>query len=212
MKRELFRSSGERGAHQLPHRLARRRESRAQSPRWRPFLRAIPPARSRFHSRPCLAKTDAFDRLLLSETLTRPLVLFVVSRRSHRVPDAFRRRPFDDSRFRSFRLVPTHATSRRVPFPPPDTAREGSRNERSGHREARGRSMQVRPGRAAFHDAILTALPVDSFRPAFFLRVAARAREPLTSLSPPPLSRFSVRCANRCESSKAAKTDSAGVP
>jgi len=56
MKREPFRSTGESGAPQLPHRFARSPDRRAQSPRRPSFLRAIPPARSRFHSRASLRK------------------------------------------------------------------------------------------------------------------------------------------------------------
>jgi len=86
-------------------------------------------------------KGGAFDRLLHSETPNRTLVL-VVSRRSHRS-----RTPFDANdrqlSCRGFRHVPTRAMSLRVPPFSPG-------GERTRHRGARGRSMQVRPGRAAF--------------------------------------------------------------
>jgi len=123
MKRELFRSTGESDAPQLPHRLARSPERRAQSPRGRSFFRASPPARPRCDSRSSWANTDAFSRLLLSETLTdHPCAL----RRLPAQPPRAQRLSAPSIRwlsFRSLRLVLTRATSRRVPSSPPDTAR-----------------------------------------------------------------------------------------
>jgi len=98
MKRELFRTTGESDAPQLPHLFARFRDRRAQSPRRQSFFRAIPPVRSRLLAR-APAESDAFDRLLLSEILTRTLV-------HSSSPGAVSVRPSPFDAVRSMTLVP----------------------------------------------------------------------------------------------------------
>jgi len=77
--------------------------------------------------------------------------VLVASRRGHRAPDAFRRRPLDDPRPEACASCPP--ARRRV------ACRPRTRRCGTGHREARGRSVQVRPGRNAFHDAIPHCVP-----------------------------------------------------
>jgi len=105
---------------------------------------------------------DAFDRLLHSETVpTRAPVSVVVSQRSDRLLAsrlATRSTPCGAVRGslslpESFDSVPTHANvSFRVPARP-------SGDARAGHREARGRPVQMRLGRFALHGAFLTSAP-----------------------------------------------------
>jgi len=77
--------------------------------------------------------------------------VLVVSRRGHRAPDAFRRRPLDDPRSEACASCPPARC--RVACRP-RAPRRGI-----GHREARGRSVQVRPGRGALHDALPHCAP-----------------------------------------------------
>jgi len=105
------------------------------------------------------------------------------------------------------RLAP-RAHSHRVAW----VCRPRARRRETGHRGARGRSMQVRPGKIAFHDATLTSVTVDSIPCGVVLPRVRPSDPPLTSLSPPPCwLAFRNAVAIRCESAKAAKIGSAGA-
>jgi len=65
----------------------------------------------------------------------------------------------------------------------------------TGHRMARGRSMQVRPGKIAFHGAILTLVTRSMHRARLDSSACVTGESPLTSLSPPPCAHFSNRVA-----------------
>jgi len=203
MKRELFRTTGESDAPQLPHLFARFRDRRAQSPREHSLLRARPRVLPRCDSRLGVAADDASDRLLHSET-TETRVPVTSS-----LPGAAvtRVRPFGDTRgcSRSEACASCSLARRRAACHP------SARRRRSGHREARGRSMQVRPGKTAFHDATLTSVTVRCDPCGVDSSARPTDRPPLTSLSPPPCARLSNRWCDRCENPKAAKIGSAGA-
>jgi len=61
-----------------------------------------------------------------------------------------------------------------------------ARRRRSGHREARGRSMQVRPGKIAFHGATFTSVTRSIRTCGVDSSARGPSSPPLTSLSPPP--------------------------
>jgi len=141
-----------------------------------------------------------FDRRMHSKTLeSRALVLRRFPARLVRRCSFRRQRSVPSSR--SLRLVPTYAASRRDP---------SRLVEEMGHRTARGRSMQARPGKCAFHDAPFTSAALRRSARRFHPRVNRSNRlwyfcRLLRALA----CRFAG--AKRCERPKAAKTDSAGA-
>jgi hypothetical protein len=167
-------------------------------------------SRSRFHSRSCLAESDAFDRLLHSETLTRPLVLFVVSRCSHRAPDAFRRRPFDDPRSEACASCPPARRRAACRPPHPDTREGRGREDRAPRGSGPLDASETGEGRVSRRDPHCAPRRFRSTR-----RCApggcscVRAADIPVASSAPSLGECAF--AIRCESSKAAKTDSAGA-
>jgi len=118
-------------------------------------------SRARFDSPLGSATNDASDRLLHSET-TVTRVPVTSSFPGAAVPRA---RPCDSARgcSRSEAFASCSLTQRRAECRSPIRRREGE------HREARGLSMQVRPGELAFHGATSTLVTRSTLRAAFFV-------------------------------------------
>jgi len=185
----------------LPHRFARVRACLYASPYEACRLRAIARARPRGESpRSCRAQGDASDRLPALRTTDS-------NARTRRLPARSLgvRRLFGA-------VVPVTLVPRLAPRAHPrDVAvarRPLARRRRAVHRAARGRSMPMRPGRLAFHDAVLTAPPADLRRPACSSGRPNRGEETGVSVASFASARRG-RFRDRREVPKAAKTDSA---
>jgi len=165
----------------------------------------------RCDSRLGAAADDASDRLLHSET-TETRVPVTSSFPGAAVTRArLSATPVDALVPRLAPRAHSRSVAPRAALPSKDSARGCCPRRENGHREARGRSMQVRPGKTAFHDATLTSVTVRCDPCGFDSSARPTDRPPLTSLSPPPCARLSNRGCDRCENPKAAKIGSAGA-